>query len=304
MSALRKHINPASILALVALVFAVTGGAYAASGGGAGKPHATALIAKSKKKTTSGKPGPRGPAGPAGPAGTAGPAGPAGPQGSAGAKGENGANGSNGGEGKKGENGSNGTSATTESFTGEEHGCEEGGLLVKSASSPAAVCNGKQGNAGSPWPGGGTLPVGATETGTWQVQWEPRNSTPKMGADIGGLLAPISLPIQLKEALPYTDFEIVAEKATGTKCTGSVEHPTAPEDFFCVYIAREVNTDGEAIIASRPKVLVKPAGLPPGKSSPEEYGVDPTGTILLFAPEETTSSPERETIYGTWAVTG
>jgi hypothetical protein len=36
-SAIRKHINPVTILALAALVFAVTGGAYAAiDGGGAG----------------------------------------------------------------------------------------------------------------------------------------------------------------------------------------------------------------------------------------------------------------------------
>ena len=87
------------IVALVALVFAMVGGAYAATGG-SGNSNATASAKKHKKKKSKkpqrgkqgkpgkngadGAPGPAGPAGPAGAAGAAGrhrPAGPQGPQG-------------------------------------------------------------------------------------------------------------------------------------------------------------------------------------------------------------------------------
>jgi Collagen triple helix repeat (20 copies) len=118
MSRFARYINPATVIALVALVFAVTGGAFAATGGGA---RVVAGVAKAKKKAPAGKPGPRGPQGPAGAAGPAGPAGaqgaqgaqgPAGPAGSAGAKGEAGAPGAPGGEGKQGPPGTTGFTAT------------------------------------------------------------------------------------------------------------------------------------------------------------------------------------------------
>ena len=88
--ALRKHLTPSTFIAFVALVFAVTGGAFAAGSHGGGSPvqatassgrvgSATPLAtsAKSKGKSKS-KAGPRGPAGPKGATGATGPAGPAG----------------------------------------------------------------------------------------------------------------------------------------------------------------------------------------------------------------------------------
>ena len=179
MKRLTKHINPASVLALVALVFAVTGGAYAAGNGGGGGSgqgagRATAFVAKSKskKKSSVGKPGPRGPAG------VAGATGPAGPAGAAGAKGETGPAGANGTNGKDGNNGVGtegkaGTGATTKSFTGvmkvgsEE--CTEGGLEVKSASGTSLVCNGEKGAQGNPAQFPETLPAGRSQTGTWTM---------------------------------------------------------------------------------------------------------------------------------------
>jgi Collagen triple helix repeat (20 copies) len=107
-SALRKrmHFSPATAIATLALVFATTGGAYAAS---------KYLITSTKQispkvlKQLKGKAGPAGPAGAVG-VGTAGATGPQGPAGSQGPKGETGTKGE---QGVKGENGTNGTNGTT-----------------------------------------------------------------------------------------------------------------------------------------------------------------------------------------------
>ncbi len=122
------------IVAIVALVFAMLGGAYAAT---AGSSH--------KKKTKVVK-GPRGPRGLTGPEGPPGPAGADGKNGSAGAPGKN------------------GTSVTSEA---EPKGanCAEGGTKIIGGSTTYA-CNGKE---GSPWTAGGTLPKEQAEHGTWSV---------------------------------------------------------------------------------------------------------------------------------------
>lgn len=100
-SALRKriHVSPATLIASLALVFAMTGGAYAA------KKYlitSTKQISPSVLKSFQGKAGPAGAPGAAGAQGAAGPAGPQGPGGSGGARGETGP------EGKKGETGATG----------------------------------------------------------------------------------------------------------------------------------------------------------------------------------------------------
>jgi hypothetical protein len=100
----RIHVTPATVIASLALVFAMTGGAYAAS-----KYLITSTkqispkVLKSLKgaKGANGTNGTNGPAGAAG-AGSAGAAGPAGPQGPAGNAGTNGTNGTNGEKGKEG----------------------------------------------------------------------------------------------------------------------------------------------------------------------------------------------------------
>jgi hypothetical protein len=96
---IRRRISPATVLSVVALVFAMTGGAYAAKG---------ILITSIKQikpsvvKQLRGQAGAHGPAGPAGLAGTAGTAG------SAGAAGKEGSAGKEGTKGEKGEKGDNG----------------------------------------------------------------------------------------------------------------------------------------------------------------------------------------------------
>jgi hypothetical protein len=103
LSAIRKRFTYANVAMTLALVFAMTGGAYAAN---------KYLITSTKQispkvlKALKGKPGPAGLAGLTGAAGTQGPAGPAG---AAGAKGETGPAGKEGSAGKAGEAGKAGS---------------------------------------------------------------------------------------------------------------------------------------------------------------------------------------------------
>jgi hypothetical protein len=118
----RMRVTPSGVIAIIALVFAATGGAFAATGGGgSGGSHATLTAAaaksKAKAKTKAGARGPAGPAGkngangapgatgPAGPAGATGPAGAGGPQGPAGGTGPQGPEGPKGKDGKDGKTG-------------------------------------------------------------------------------------------------------------------------------------------------------------------------------------------------------
>lgn len=77
LNAIRRNLNLPTAIAVVALVFAMTGGAYAA------KSYVTgpAKASKQAKKAPRGPRGPRGKRGPKGPKGATGPKGDAGPQG-------------------------------------------------------------------------------------------------------------------------------------------------------------------------------------------------------------------------------
>jgi hypothetical protein len=98
---LREPFGKAGLMvAVIALVFAMLGGAYAATNTGKATSSAKA------KKGPRGPKGATGPAGPAGPAGSAGATGPAGPKGD---KGDTGNEGKQGPEGKAGKNGKDGS---------------------------------------------------------------------------------------------------------------------------------------------------------------------------------------------------
>jgi hypothetical protein len=118
---IRSRITPSTLIATVALVFAMTGGAYAAS---------KVLITSTKQispkvlaslKGATGKQGAAGPAGSPGATGTgtAGAAGPAGPAGTPGANGKEGAPGKDGAPGTPGKNGTTGFTKTLPSKSTE-----------------------------------------------------------------------------------------------------------------------------------------------------------------------------------------
>ncbi len=257
-SRFRDHFGAASlIVAVVALIAALTGGAFAATGG-AGDSKA---VASAKGK---GKPGPRGKQGVAGPQG---PAGPAGPAGSGGAKGDTGAAGANGPAGPTGPAGAAGKTVlhgvgaptggigtvgdfyintTTDEIFGPKVGVGTWGS--------GTALKGDPGANGSPWVVG-TAPQGVTLKGTWSIQ----QYTAAGAGDV--IPTPISTGVPINtlsgffvvlkqgENLPGQSSE-EREEAEGF-CPGNAENalPPAPTASFistCVYIQEATNLVGLA----------------------------------------------------------
>jgi hypothetical protein len=112
-SAVRRRLSYANVAMTLVLVFAMTGGAYAA---GKVLITSTKQIKPSVLKQLRGKAGAQGPAGPAGTAGPQGPAGANGKDGAPGSPGEKGAQGAQGVQGIQGVPGKNGTTGFTETL--------------------------------------------------------------------------------------------------------------------------------------------------------------------------------------------
>jgi hypothetical protein len=127
--AIRRHVNATSLVAVIALVFAMSGGAYAAKRYLITSTKQISPSVLKKLKGANGKPGANGANG------AVGATGPAGSQGSGGSQGATGPAGAPGKEGPAG--------------------------------APGAP--GKEGPEGQPWTPNNTLPTGATETGTWSA---------------------------------------------------------------------------------------------------------------------------------------
>jgi len=133
--------------------------------------------------------------------------------------------------------------------------CPEGGSSVEVETEPATkeyVCNGQE---GSPWTAGGTLPPGATETGAWSIR-----------GPVGNAFTSISFPIpmavngQKAKALVYfgngEEAEIEEEPEPGKivthptkfreRCPGSVLNPTvANAGNLCIYYSQISNGQGQ-----------------------------------------------------------
>jgi hypothetical protein len=219
LKAIRRRITPSMLIATLALVFAMTGGAYAA------KKYlitSTKQISPKVLKSLKGASGQNGPAGPAGPAGAAGAgsAGAAGPQGPAGAAGAKGENGAPGAPGAKGEPGAKGLTGAT----------------------------------GSPWTAGGTLPGGKTETGAWAFGEVAAGAVP---VGFAPLRIPISfsIPLSSPSLLGSTDVHYInaagkevttfgTVEVTSTACLGSATNPTAEPGNLCVYTGSLVEAKG------------------------------------------------------------
>lgn len=218
-SLIRRHVNAASIVAFIALIFAMTGGAMAVnSHGGPGAKASAALgskaivgtEAKSKAKSkggSKGPPGPRGATGAVGPAGPAGSTGPAGPAGSAGAKGETGTTGTTGATGLTGPAGEKGR-------------------------------QGEKGEPGEPGTfGGGALPPEKTESGSWSV-------APLATGSSAFVAFSFPAPLEAKMSGP-THIAFVTEAEANSKananCPGNAEDPQAAVGYFCFYVGSGEN---------------------------------------------------------------
>ncbi|HKT82492.1 MAG TPA: hypothetical protein VJQ84_01505 [Solirubrobacterales bacterium] len=260
----------------MALVFAMFGGAYAASNGSSDGGKATAS-AKAKK-------GPRGPRGPKGDTGPAGPQGPAGPKGDAGPAGAPGAA------------GAAGASVTNTAVpTGNATKCSKlgGSEFTVGGGTPTFACNGKAGSEGSPWTAGGTLPPEATETGVWSATYKEQT------------YIPISFSIPLAEPLDENHIRFVNKngkewnpasetEVTPVNCTGDVAVPTAPEGFLCFYVGNFAGYGGGE------------SGVVPFFQNPGEHewgavgGASVSGALLSLI----STGSATEMAWGTWAVTG
>lgn len=208
------------IVAVVALVAALVGGAYAASGGLTGKQK------KEVKKIAQQFAGRNGEQGPAGQAGSQGPRGDAG---AAGANGINGKDGEKGETGQAGKDGENGKSVSIFPIAPGGEGCEEtGGAKFTNGTDTAYACNGKDGTSSS-YPE--VLPSGRTMEGYWEIQGE-NGFVFGPGWSITTISYPLPLATATSETIVIKTTSTEEEK---TKCPGSLENPQATPGVLCLY---------------------------------------------------------------------
>jgi hypothetical protein len=257
-------------VAVIALVMALVGGAYAAGGLTKSQEKQVTKIAKK----FAGTPGATGPAGPAG---------------------------TNGTNGTAGKNGTSGKSVVSHEFTGTHAGCSEerGGteFEVEGTAAKTYACNGKE---GSPWTAGGTLPANTSEHGTWTAS----------GLYMEGneMFVPISFPIPLKQPLAESAVhfiagptlpEIIAHEAPKgpVECEeGTYKEPKAAPGNLCIYEKVSGRLAGQGGFAS------------PSENNPEAFfsaGAGKSGSYLIgdasFASPPT--EPKNAFAIGTWVVT-
>ena len=267
LSAIRRRMTPGTVIATVALVFAMTGGAYAAK---RFLITSTKQISPSVLKALRGKAGPAGPAGAAG-AGTAGaqgPAGPAGPKGETGAAGAAGAAGTNGTNGKDGKNGTTGFTATLPSKA-TETGAWSFGIVNSTAQQWVPVAS-------------FAIPLANPLSGAGCNTVEPGSPAQVAGSCHVHYIKPNG-----KEEVENEAAEAF-EELTPSGCPGDAANPEAESGNLCVYAAAEeagTGFTGSGYIHN------------PGIGS--EAGAGNTGAFLIF----TAPSPGSGA-HGTWAVTG
>jgi len=272
--------SPGLTVAVIAMLVALTGGAFAASGG---LTHKQKKQVESIAKKFAGKPGQPGAVGPTGATGPIGP------------KGDTGSPGNPGGEGPPGE-----SVTLTGVPTGNIAVCNsQGGTEVRleqqSEGEGEFVCNGKEGKEGkkgeegkegSPWTANGTLPPGATEVGTWTM-----NGTE---ADTNGIRVPISFPIRLAEQVQPAHVHFIETGAVPDVCksggVGTATSPNAQPGELCIFVNQNVEVQGTTF-----KEVDKLGG-----SLEEEFGADPAGAMLVF---DKPTQPTALAI-GSFAVTG
>ena len=271
LSPLRNRFGIPGVISVIALVFAMLGGAYAASNDGGSGASASA---KAKK-------GPRGPRGPKGPAGAQGPAGPAGPQGPAGTDGKNGAPGPAGAAGK--------SVVASPASCGGLGGTE---FEVEGSGNPETVCNGEDGEDGDPWVLG-TAPEGALMKGTWGIQQYT-------AAGVENIPVPIStaVPLDMTKVpggvlftlyVPPGGPDPTDPDGAGPeegKCPGAPTAPVAKDpQFVCFYAseAQNLNFSGPTLTGGS-FLSQSGGGVAPKFRSVGAGDVKAVGTWALVAP--------------------
>ncbi|MGH2878777.1 MAG: collagen-like triple helix repeat-containing protein [Solirubrobacteraceae bacterium] len=248
----------------LALVFAMTGGAYAA------KKYlitSTKQISPKVLKQLEGK---------AGPAGAQGPAGPAGPQGNPGAPGKDGTNGTNG---EKGAAGTNGKSVVVEEETAGGPNCEGHGgasFEAEGTGTKTYACNGQTGFTK-------TLPSGETEQGTWMINFNASEEHIQAADPIS-----FNIPLAKPVAVHY-----LAEGAVSTsECPGTAEAPSATKGNLCVYTLQSNNAEEAVLFGILPSYFLNP------ESSGKNTESGKAGSVVLLRSE---AAGEVHAL-GTWAV--
>ncbi len=277
-STIRTRITYTNVALTLALVLAMSGGAYAA---GKYVITSTKQISPKVLKALTGKPGA------AGKSGAQGPTGPTGP------KGENGGPGPEGKAGTVGNTGPNGESVVMKAEPKGTH-CKEGGANFTVSGKTEYACN------GSPWTAGGTLPKGATEKGMWADSgYAPSEAfivTTGVSFNIPLAAAPTAHYIVNEKELTATGSQ------TSTVCTGTAANPTAPEGALCVYA--QIASGGAAFGSPFSEDLLKWKW---GTAVADEIDEPLTpNTSLPFGFSVLVVAGEAEFINyaGSWAVTG
>lgn len=185
------------IVAVVALVAALTGAAFAA--GGLTKQQENQVTKIAKKY--------------------AGKQGAAGPQGLPGGNGTNGANGKDGAAGSPGAAGKGVVLGTA----GVE--CPTGGttVQVEGSATKKSVCNGEKGGFSE------VMPSGTTSTGAWSMG----TGSP----DVEKLLFSVSFPMRYPGPTPPSLVFVKEEGEESDKCPGTAAKPDAKPGFLCFYVA-------------------------------------------------------------------
>jgi hypothetical protein len=252
LSLLRNRFGIPGVISVIALVFAMMGGAYAASNNGDGGK-ATAS-AKAKR-------GPKGPKGAKGDTGPAGPQGPAGAKGDTGAAGANGKDGTNGGPGSNGAAGANGKTVLSGAANPTIAVGTQGDFYINTTSDEifgpkpsnagawgaGTKLKGADGAPGSPWVVG-TAPKGVVMKGTWSVPYYSAAGAEEF------VPIPISTGVPINQINGFTIFLKKGENLPGQGtpereeaegfCPGSAEEPepsTAGFIALCVYVKEDTN---------------------------------------------------------------
>jgi len=273
----RRHFNATTVVAIVALVFAMTGGAFAVSSKGNSKSPVASVAKKKKKKAKV----LRGPRGPRGATGATGPAGLTGPVGPAGAAGKNGANGKDGANGTNGTNGKDGVSVTSTALSKGNAKCKEGGSEFTAANGATTACNGKE---GSPWTASGTLPSEATEKGNWIYAAATKELPEFGGHEIVRVAISFGIPLA---STPTATVIQPGKEGEGGGCPqgSSVTNPEAEPGNLCIFVD------------TNPTNVFEPA---PGVFSIGVFTSSAVGAnVGVFA----NTNDKGVEVSGTWAVT-